>query len=321
MKQNNSLPKVSICTMTKDLGHLIADGMNSWLAQKTDFAFEIVLSDDNSSDNTLEIVHTFREKHPEQIVVLTSSERLGLAKNWIKCMQACRGKYIAFCDGDDVWTDPLKLQKQVEYLEANPTCNLVCADYDYIDEHGNFIESEWKRHWYGKSFDIVENLSQAIATTLTTVIRKSALDPLLKSISLKKHPFIWDTVLWAYTLKTGYGYFYPEKLALRRVQSTGEYTTKTPVEKAFYDINSLLSIKKLIEDKQVQRHANENLYALNMLVAKENFKSGNFNMGRRHLLKSVFDWKGTSYCVKNAKYLYWYLRSYTNRAKFANVPE
>ncbi len=296
--------------MTKDLEGIIADGIKSWLDQQTRFPYEIVLSDDHSTDNTLAVVKKFQQEHPDKIRILTSDKRLGLAKNWIKCMQACSGKYIAFCDGDDLWTDPLKLQKQVDYMEANPDCNLICADYDYVSEKGEFIESEWKKDWYGKKFDIVDNLSESIATTLTTVIRTSALAPLLNSITIDKHPFIWDTVLWAYTLKEGYGYFYPEKLALRRVQANGEYTTKGPMERAVYDISSIHSIKSLIKEKRVVAHLDESLYALNIMVAKENFKLGNRGKSRTHLLQSAFQWNGLFSIKNNLKYIYYYFKSF-----------
>lgn len=303
-------PLVSICTMSKDLEGIIADGLKSWLAQQTAFTFEIVLSDDCSTDNTVAVVKKFQQQHPDKIIILTSDKRLGLAKNWIKCMKACRGKYIAFCDGDDLWTDPLKLQKQVDYLEANPGCNLVCADYDYVSETGVFVESEWKKDWYGKQFDLIENLGQSICTTLTTVIRTSALAPLLNSITTEQHPFIWDTVLWAYTLKKGWGYFYPEKLALRRVQANGEYTTKGFLEKAVYDIGSIHSIKLLLNDKKVHALLDESLYGLNLMIAKENFKQGNKAKGRKHLLHSAFEWNGSPAFKNNLKYLYYYIKSF-----------
>lgn len=304
-------PLVSICTMTKDLEGLIADGIKSWLAQQTTFPVEIVLSDDCSTDNTLAVVKEFQQNFPDKIKVLTSDQRLGLSKNWIKCMQACQGKYIAFCDGDDIWTDPLKLQKQIDYMEANDECNMVCSDYDYISETGVFIESEWKKDWYGKKFDIVENLAQSICTTLTTVIRTSALAPLIHA---EKHPFIWDTVLWAYTLKTGFGYFYPEKMALRRVQANGEYTTKGPLERAVYDIASIEAIKSLIKDKRVHQHLDESLYMLNIMIAKENFKKGDRQKGRKHLLQSAFGWQGTPAIKHNVKYVYWYFKSFAQRS-------
>lgn len=300
-------PFVSICTMTKNLEGLIGDGINSWLAQETSFPFEIVLSDDYSTDNTVAVVRDFQQQHPGKIKILTAEGPLGLGKNWIKCMRHCDGKYIAFCDGDDLWTDPAKLQKQVDYMEANPECNMVCADYDYLSETGVFIKSEWKAEWYGKKFDVVANLENSVCTTLTTIIRKSALAPL---IYREKPPFIWDTVLWAYTLKEGYGYFYPEKMALRRVQADGIYTTKSAVEKSYYDINSIYAIKSLLDDKRVHAHLDESLYQINIMIAKENFKAGKKSTGRKHLLQSALSWNGVQAVKNNVKYIYWLLKSF-----------
>ncbi|MEO7534700.1 MAG: glycosyltransferase [Ferruginibacter sp.] len=302
-------PVASICCMTKDLQNYIADGINSFLAQKTTYSFEIILSDDFSSDNTVEVCRGFQRQHPNAITILTSEKKLGLEKNFIKSMKACRGKYIAFCDGDDYWTDPLKLQKQIDYLEENPDCNLVCSDYDYVSEDGVFIKSEWKKEWYEKRFDIVENLKCAIATTLTTVIRKSALEPLLNTITVDNHPFIWDTVLWAFCLKEGFGYCYPEKMALRRVLYTGEYTTKSVIDRAYYDINSIYSIQGLIKDKKVQAFLGQSLYAINITIAKENLKTGNANKARSHLINLAFKWKGIGAVKNNFKYIYWFFKT------------
>jgi glycosyltransferase involved in cell wall biosynthesis len=303
-------PLVSISTMTKNLEDIIADGFDSWLAQKTTFEFEIVLSDDYSTDNTVSVVEDIARTHPGKIKILTTDRPLGLGKNWVKCMRACSGKYIAFCDGDDLWTDPLKLQKQIDYMEANPDCNLVCSDYDYLSEKGDFIVSEWKKDWYGKKFDIVENLGDSIATTLTTVIRKSALDPLL---NMEKQPFIWDTVLWSFTLQNGYGYFFPEKMALRRVQADGIYTTKSVIGRAQYDFGTIESLKLLIKDKRVQDYARESQYQLNIAIAKENFKIGKKGEGRAHLLKSALKWNGTSALAHNIKYAFWLAKSFAIR--------
>ena len=220
-------------------------------------------------------------------------------------MQACKGKYIAFCDGDDYWTDPLKLQKQITYLEQNPGCNLVCSDYDYLSEKGEFIESEWKADWYGQKFDIIENTRHAVATTLTTIIRKSSLDPLLNNITMDKHPFIWDTVLWAYCLKEGYGYFHPGKMALRRVRFEGEYTTKSIIDRAYYDINSFKAIKELIKDKRVQESMNELLYEVNLNVSREYIKRGNAKRAKNNLLQSALHWNGLADLKNNLRYVYW----------------
>ena len=306
-------PLVSISTMSKNLEGIIADGIKSWLAQRTDFTYEIVLSDDYSTDNTVAVVKKFQQEHPGKIKILTTDTPLGLGKNWVKCMKACSGKYIAFCDGDDLWTDPLKLQKQIDYMEANPDCNLICADYDYLSETGEYVVSEWKNNWYGKKFDILENLQGSVATTLTTVIRKEALDPLLNSITADNQPFIWDIVLWTYTLQNGYGFFYPEKMALRRVQASGIYTTKSLLGKAEYDFGSIQSMKLLIKNKAVQEYLNHSLYTLNLTIAKENFKLGNKSEGRIHLLKSALKWNGASSLTHNVKYFYWLLKSFAFR--------
>ena len=73
----------------------------------------------------------YQKKYPDIIRVITSDRNVGMKKNGLRVLRACRGKYIAFCEGDDYWTDPHKLQKQVDFLEANPDYGMVHTDGDF----------------------------------------------------------------------------------------------------------------------------------------------------------------------------------------------
>lgn len=121
-------PLVSIRTATYNHEKYIAQCLEGILMQKTTFPFEIVIGDDCSTDKTLEIVRSYERRYPHIIRVLTSETNCGAAHNSLKIHRACRGKYMAFCEGDDYWIDPLKLQKQVDLMEAHPECSLCFHD-------------------------------------------------------------------------------------------------------------------------------------------------------------------------------------------------
>jgi glycosyltransferase involved in cell wall biosynthesis len=91
--------------------------------QKTNFQFEIIIGDDNSSDGTREILLDYKNKFPD-IILLNLRNHRGTGvfgkENFMSTLEMCTGEFISLCDGDDYWTDPLKLQKQVDFLEANP---------------------------------------------------------------------------------------------------------------------------------------------------------------------------------------------------------
>jgi glycosyltransferase involved in cell wall biosynthesis len=84
--------------------------------QKTTFPIELVIGEDCSTDGTREIVQEYAQKYPEIIQVITSDANVGALKNSIRTNLACRGEYIAYCEGDDYWIDPLKLQKQYDAI-------------------------------------------------------------------------------------------------------------------------------------------------------------------------------------------------------------
>jgi len=142
--QKNSSPFLSICCLTYNHAPYIRKCLDGFLMQKTDFEFEILIHDDASKDGTEEIIREFEAKYPEIIKPIYELEN-----QWVKGRRGSskfnfprvRGKYIALCEGDDYWTDPLKLQKQVDFLEANEDYGLVHTD---LDEH-NTVKNTWIR--------------------------------------------------------------------------------------------------------------------------------------------------------------------------------
>jgi glycosyltransferase involved in cell wall biosynthesis len=125
-------PKVSVLITTYNQEHLITQTIDSVLMQVVDFDYEIVIGEDASSDHTREVVVELARQHPEKIRVLlrdpevANRERhLAGKMNFLQALQSCRGEYIAILDGDDYFTSPHKLQKQVEFLNGHPEC-MIC---------------------------------------------------------------------------------------------------------------------------------------------------------------------------------------------------
>lgn len=116
---NQVKPLVSVKTITYNQASYISRCIEGVLMQKTTFPFELVIGEDCSTDGTREIVQGYAQKYPEIIRAITSETNVGAKENSKRTNSACRGEYIAFCEGDDYWIDPLKLQKQYDAIIEN----------------------------------------------------------------------------------------------------------------------------------------------------------------------------------------------------------
>jgi glycosyltransferase involved in cell wall biosynthesis len=140
---NEDLPLVSILCITFNHEKYIAQAIEGFLIQKTNFKFEIIIHDDASTDKNVEIIKLYQAKNPKLFKCIFQTENQyskkdGSLENAI--FSAPNGKYIAFCEGDDYWVDPYKLQKQVDFLEANFEYGLVVTDFNILDQPTGKIE-------------------------------------------------------------------------------------------------------------------------------------------------------------------------------------
>jgi glycosyltransferase involved in cell wall biosynthesis len=115
---------VSVRVVTYNHERWIAQCLEGILMQRTTFPYEVIVGEDCSTDRTREIVLAYAERHPDTIRVLPPEANLGHQRNSFRVQQACRGKYHAMLEGDDYWIDPLKLQKQADFMEAHPEVSL-----------------------------------------------------------------------------------------------------------------------------------------------------------------------------------------------------
>lgn len=113
-----SSPKISACIIAYNHEQYIRTCLDGAVNQKMDFEYEIVIGDDNSTDGTSQICEEYANRYPNIIKYFPRTKNLGMIGNWRNTIQDCSGKYIALCEGDDYWIDPLKLQKQVDFLET-----------------------------------------------------------------------------------------------------------------------------------------------------------------------------------------------------------
>ena len=140
----HSQPLVSIVCDTYNHGPYIRRALDSFLSQKTEFPFEIIVHDDASSDGTADIIRAYETEHPELFRCVYRAENIyrtdpKILEHYV--FPLARGKYIAICEGDDYWTSPDKLQKQVSYMEAHPECTLCVCAAELVDPEENPLGS------------------------------------------------------------------------------------------------------------------------------------------------------------------------------------
>jgi glycosyltransferase involved in cell wall biosynthesis len=129
-------PKVSVRIITYNHEKYIGSALDSVLMQEVNFPYEIVIGEDCSTDNTRKILLEYKERHPDLIRLLLHEKNTGIHYNIRQTVATCRGRYMAMLDGDDYWTDPHKLQKQVDFLDNNPGCPLCFHSVEVRHEDG-----------------------------------------------------------------------------------------------------------------------------------------------------------------------------------------
>lgn len=134
--------KVSIICTNYNKGDWVREAMDSFLNQKTNFDFEIIIIDDASTDHSYELIQEYQNKFPEKVRTFRNEVNLGITRTWKKVCQEAKGQYIARCDSDDFWTDPLKLQKQVDLLDASTDSLWSNTEFDMVDLDGNLIQKD-----------------------------------------------------------------------------------------------------------------------------------------------------------------------------------
>lgn len=123
--QTPERPKVSVIMLAYNNEAFIRTGISSILRQEAPFDIQLVLSDDCSTDSTADICRDYAERFPGKVTLVAHDSNVGIPRNFLDAHKACKGEYIAMCDGDDYWCNPRKLAIMVEFMDANPDYSLA----------------------------------------------------------------------------------------------------------------------------------------------------------------------------------------------------
>lgn len=229
MDEMKNKPLVSICSITYNHAPYIRQCLEGFLMQKTNFPFEVIINDDCSTDGTTEILREYAEKYPDIIKPIYHDENLyskgqrGFYKKF--CFPKAEGEYIALCEGDDYWIDPLKLQKQVDFLEENPEYVMVYTGFLNVNQNGEIIQRKYHDTLMNKSKSgwIFPNLLwENFIMTLSVCVRRNT----IVGNTLYEHsPFTYDYSLFLCSSIQGKIKFFPDIMGAYRKQPAGAVAT------------------------------------------------------------------------------------------------
>jgi glycosyltransferase involved in cell wall biosynthesis len=212
-------------------GAYIRAAMESVLMQETDFEFELVISNDCSVDDTNSIIQEYIFNHPKakNIKYFNRKENIGMMQNFIFTLQHCTGKYIAMCEGDDYWTDTLKLQKQVSALENDNVFSMVITNRKVLNSNNEWFDESYEKEYRKNIFCTADIVNGFVPGMQTILMRNysSLVDYFLA------HPefYYGDRYLAYYCSLFGNILLIPEYTAVYRMTGAGMWTVNTPIQK------------------------------------------------------------------------------------------
>jgi glycosyltransferase involved in cell wall biosynthesis len=292
---NNMNPILTVICLTYNHELYIERCLNSILSQLVDFKIELIVHNDASTDETLNIVNTFREGYPEIITVVNQEinqySRFGLKNIMLDLLGMSRGDFVAFCEGDDYWTDSNKLSKQVEMLQLNPSLALVSGGVTTIDDNGIVHPFQLDNSLcLGKRFTMEEGvLTHWMVQTLTVVVRKADI-PLNK---LNEYKDFFDTMLFYEIMKEKSGYFFNIDFGVYFSHRDGIWNGKSERQQVAFSLKQFVDIWELNkEDNRIKSKVMELIlklrrefvttykerYALFLLDYKLNKKLSSFRL-------------------------------------------
>lgn len=190
--------KVSVCMITYNHEKFITQAVESVMMQKTDFDYELVIGEDCSIDRTREIVIELQEKYADKIRLLLPQENLGMHRNFAQTLEACTGEYVAFLEGDDYWTSPCKLQKQVEILDRNSEFVICFHNAKGFFEDKDHLPFNLVHENRDRVYSVEDLLVGPFVITCCTMVRRAATNgspEWVHSLGMAEWPFFILTML------------------------------------------------------------------------------------------------------------------------------
>lgn len=193
-------PLVSVIIPAYNQAGLLGRALDSVLMQQVGFQIEIIVSDDYSPDNTLEVARAYQARHPGAIRVLRQVPNAGMARNYFDLFAHCRGRYTAWLDADDYWTDPQKLAVQAQTLESDPSISMCLHFVRVVTPEGEVRHAKIP-HLPAGAYGLADLVRQNIVPSCSAMFR-GGLHTRLPDWYLEMAP-ITDWPLWVLAAQSG----------------------------------------------------------------------------------------------------------------------
>lgn len=235
-------PVVSVVMATYRHELYLAEAIESVIGQKTTFPFELIIGEDSSTDGTRAVALDYQQRFPRMIRVITSARNVGMQANGRRMIASVRGKYIGFCEGDDFWHRPDKLQLQIDSFAADDSVVLVSAGMRTVAENGEVVNELEPRVSGSVAMEVGYEdvvLGQFFHPTCTVVARTSAVRRVLNEDSLCTDPALalGDLPMWLELSQLGRMIHLPEALASYRLSPNSATRRSDPLWGIRFDMS------------------------------------------------------------------------------------
>ena len=242
--------------------------LDGFVMQQTNFRFEAIVHDDASTDGSAAIIREYAAKYPDIIKPIYETENQYSKRDASlrRIMNAhIQGKYVAYCEGDDFWTDPLKLQKQVDFMESHPDFSLCTHHCDEYDQDTRQLILDWNRKIKEDlEFDLDYYITRKtfITQPLTFLYRRVYLDDV---VCAKKYKGYKDLTMVYILLKQGKGMFLKDNMATYRKHKGGVWHGASKERQVKSEINTVLGIYDVEKSVEAARFLRVSIYNLGYL--------------------------------------------------------
>lgn len=298
-------PVVSVCCITYNHENYIAEAIDGFLMQKTDFPLEILIRDDCSTDRTAKIVKQYVDKYPQLIKPIYEKENT-FSKGVIPMQQLykiAKGEYLALCEGDDYWTDPLKLQKQVDFLINNPLFAGCFHDSMTIHEGKKSNQKNSRRIGNKKIVEDVDLISiiNENNIAMASIMFRNFMEKIPK---YRKETSKGDYALMIWIAEQGKIKYLPEVMSTYRIHDSGVWSSRSSMYKEEENIKFYNLLQEHFTDnkyilKDLSRKKKYSFYLLSLMLVREKKR-----LNSLHYLILSLDFPNL--IKQNGKYLYYF---------------